>query len=146
MVSRKRRLTAPAMVILPPGAGSLCRSRPPGANRAAALREALAAQIANSMEVRVDPTRFFPGYAVEIDDDAQTLGLGSPGEAAVLSIVTIPGDVRETSADLFGPIVMNAASRKAKQAILQNEAYTTKHRLLDSPALTQAPATVQASG
>lgn len=41
---------------------------------------------------------------------------------------------------------MNAASRKAKQAILRKETYTAKYRLLDSPALTQAPTTVQASG
>jgi flagellar assembly factor FliW len=96
--------------------------------------------------VVVDPMRFFPDYDVEIDDDdARELGLESAGDAAVLSIVTIPPDVGETSANLLGPIVINAANRKAKQVILQNDGYTTKHRLLDSPALTEAPA-VGASG
>ena len=89
--------------------------------------------------VVVDPMQFFPEYDVELEEeDVEELGLESPSEAVVLSIATIPRDVRETSANLLGPLVINAANRKAKQVILQNESYTTKHRLLESPALTQA--------
>jgi len=91
--------------------------------------------------VVVDPMQFFPDYEVEInDDDARDLDLESPSDAAVLSIVTIPGEIGETSVNLLGPIIINAASRKAKQVILQNDAYMMRHRLLDSPALARPPA------
>jgi flagellar assembly factor FliW len=94
--------------------------------------------------VVIDPMPFFPDYEVMIeDDDVRELGLESPAQAAVFTIVTIPDDVRDTSANLLGPIVINADERKAKQVILQNDEYMTKHRLLESPALRQ-PATAEA--
>ena len=79
----------------------------------------------------IDPIDFFPDYAVEIDDaEAEALSLDSPDDAAILNIVTIAEDYRDTTVNLLAPVVVNTKTRRAKQAVLANEAYHTKHRLM----------------
>jgi len=83
--------------------------------------------------VVIDPLTFFPDYQVEIDEaEAEALGLSSPDDAAVLNIVTIAENYPDTTVNLIAPVVVNTRTRKAKQVILSNEAYTTRHRLMDA--------------
>lgn len=86
--------------------------------------------------VVVNPYDFFTDYEVLLEEqDAQAIGLEAAADAAILSLVTLGRDPAEATANLVGPIVVNAKNRKAKQVVLANQAYTTKHRLL--PQLSQ---------
>ena len=77
------------------------------------------------------PLVFFPEYEVVIDDDVErALGLTSPDEVLIYTILTLSGtEIRDLTANLMAPIVVNAKTRRAKQIVLDRSPYTTKHRL-----------------
>lgn len=75
----------------------------------------------------VDPFIYFPGYVVDLPD------LPEPGpgeEVAVLAIVTLPrGDNETCTANLQGPLVIQFPTRVARQVVLSDSHYHTKHPL-----------------
>lgn len=75
----------------------------------------------------VDPFQFFPGYVV----DAPEIPEAGPGEeVAVLSIVTLPRARGEPcTANLQGPLVFETPARTARQVILEDPRYHTRHEL-----------------
>lgn len=77
------------------------------------------------------PLAFFPDYEFTIDDDVEKeLGLTSPEEVLIYAILTLEGtEIRDLTANLIAPIVINAATRRAKQIVLDHSPYKTKHRL-----------------
>lgn len=92
--------------------------------------------------VAVNPYDFFSDYEFEVgEEDAQELGLARLEEVAVFVLLTIgvEGSNRVT-ANLVAPVVVNLNSKKAKQIILQNERYTTKHLLWEDVVETTAGA------
>ena len=76
-----------------------------------------------------DPRTFVADYEVSIrKDDVQSLGLRDLSESQVLVIVNkVDGDL---TANLLGPIVIGAHSLRAKQLVLSDKRYGTRHRLL----------------
>ncbi len=66
-----------------------------------------------------DPFAVAPGYEVDISaGDEQFLGLASPGEALVLTVVTLPASKGEpATTNLRGPLVFNAATQRARQVV-----------------------------
>jgi flagellar assembly factor FliW len=75
----------------------------------------------------VDPFIYFPGYVVDLPDVPET----APGEAvAVLTIVTLPrGNDVLCTANLQGPLVIQFPARVARQVVLTDSHYHTKHPL-----------------
>ena len=78
-----------------------------------------------------DPFLFFPDYAVDLGEpEAAVLQAGRPEELSVYVVVTIPPEgVREMTANLLAPVVLNLRSRLGLQVILDGSGYTTRHRL-----------------
>jgi flagellar assembly factor FliW len=78
--------------------------------------------------VVTDPWSIVPEFSPEISDaDAEELGLASFQDARVFGILTIPGGAQEMSINLRAPIVVNVATRRAKQVVLLSDEYTTRH-------------------
>ena len=77
------------------------------------------------------PLVFFPDYEFTIDDDVEKeLGLTSPEDVLIYTILTLAGkEIRDLTANLMAPIVINVKTRLAKQIVLDRSSYTTKHRL-----------------
>jgi flagellar assembly factor FliW len=77
----------------------------------------------------IDPADFFMGY------DADMV-IGAAGvRAVVLAIVTIPrGRPNAVSANLMAPVVVNLETRTARQVILDETVYSTRHPLLPPAA------------
>ncbi|MEI8282264.1 MAG: flagellar assembly protein FliW [Armatimonadota bacterium] len=75
------------------------------------------------------PEFFVAEYAPAItDSEAQLLGLSPNTEHLVLVTTTIPaGNPRAATANLAAPVIINLESRKAKQVILEDEAYTIRY-------------------
>lgn len=76
----------------------------------------------------VDPAIYVADYTPEMpEDDARELQLDEDTPQLVYTIVTIPrGKPEELTLNLAGPIVINAASRKARQVVLEDPLYGTK--------------------
>lgn len=80
------------------------------------------------------PFVFFPDYEFELDDaNQQKLGLEKEEDLLIYTLLTIPaGKVADMTANLMAPIVINAQTKQAKQIVLENSPYTTKHRLFQN--------------
>ena len=82
------------------------------------------------------PFLFFPDYSFEIDDETiRELDVKSSDKLLYYSMITIPnGSIRYMTANLLAPVVINIENMQAKQVVLENSNYTTKHRLFPEPA------------
>jgi len=89
--------------------------------------------------VLVDPALVFPEYRVDAPaGDLEEIVLTSPTKAIVYVVVTIPENPRDMTVNLMGPLVLNSSSKKAKQLVLMDSRYSTKHRLLPVEACDHA--------
>ncbi len=85
--------------------------------------------------VVVEPKWVMPGYQIDLSPSvAAGLGIAQPDDMSVLVIVTIPEDPREMTANLRGPLVFNAASRKGSQLILDDESLSSQFRIISDQA------------
>jgi flagellar assembly factor FliW len=82
--------------------------------------------------VIVDPTFFFSDYKLELHEkELEELNFQQMKELTPYVIVTVPPDPSQMSADLLGPLVINFKKRIAKQVVMPDSPYTTKHYILD---------------
>lgn len=80
----------------------------------------------------MDPLIVCPNYNPEADDELlNVLGTIIPEELLVLVTVTVPKDLTQMSVNLKGPIVINAAEKKAIQIIVEGDEYQVKFPIYD---------------
>jgi flagellar assembly factor FliW len=76
-----------------------------------------------------EPSRYLPSY----DNDVTQKIFGKGGgieDAVVLATATVPpGKPNDTTLNLSGPIVLDAATRRGRQMVLEDAAYTTRYRV-----------------
>lgn len=79
-----------------------------------------------------DPTLFVPDYQAPIRaDDLAALGIEDVSQGQVLVIVNkVDGYL---TANLLGPLVIGTGSLAAKQLVLSDKRYSTRHRLVRLP-------------
>jgi flagellar assembly factor FliW len=76
----------------------------------------------------VSPFHFFSEYDFQLEDLAvEELSLKSEKEVQVFSILTAEDPFENTTANLQAPIIINTTNQKAKQIILNDGQYKTKH-------------------
>jgi flagellar assembly factor FliW len=85
--------------------------------------------------VVINPFTVYPDYDIEISDvDAHELGVASASDVLVLSIVTIPEDLRFVTANLLSPLIVNMRNKRGKQILLSDTDYPINYRILkDAP-------------
>lgn len=80
----------------------------------------------------MDPLLVQPEYNPEVDDELlKPLGNWELDELLVLVTVTVPSDLTKMSINLRGPIVINAAEKKACQVIVEGDEYAIKFPIYD---------------
>ena len=78
-----------------------------------------------------DPFLFMPQYKMVLNDDEKyRLKVESTESIVIRVIVTIPKVHMEMTANLVAPLVINRKCRLAKQIVLTNAEYDTKHLLM----------------
>ncbi|MEC3882775.1 flagellar assembly protein FliW [Halobacillus sp. HZG1] len=77
-----------------------------------------------------NPYHFYKDY--EFDIEEEKLGIMRTEDVAVYNVVTLRDPFDESTLNLQAPIVMNTAVGKAKQLILNQPEYNTKHLLIPS--------------
>lgn len=69
----------------------------------------------------LEPELFAPQYQVALTKhDLESLGLQKPEKIRAFSIITIPDDPTQMTANLKAPIVINIEKRTARQIVLQD--------------------------
>ncbi len=88
--------------------------------------------------VILNPMSIWPDYQPQIGpDDLQGLELTQDADLELYCIVTLSSDPQHVTANLKGPIAINTATMKARQIILVDDRYMTKHSLLDASKQTE---------
>ena len=78
----------------------------------------------------VNPFLFRQDYELDIDDELlKEIGISSPEDALIFSIVTIP-PAGPMTANLQGPLIINRKTRIGKQGILTDPRWKTKHDIM----------------
>lgn len=81
--------------------------------------------------VTVSPFLFFNNYEFEMTLPVQEqLRLEKFEDVDVLVIITVKDPFHESTANLQAPIVVNRNGKLAKQVVLNDKRYQTKHRLI----------------
>ncbi len=85
--------------------------------------------------VVTNPFLFFKDYDFELDRaTVHSLEIKEPSDVAVYSILTLQDPFEHTTANLQAPVLVHVKNKKAKQVILNDDKYTTKHALFqESP-------------
>ena len=82
--------------------------------------------------VILNPTSIWPDYKPQLGkEELQGLELANDEDLELYCIVTLSSDPQHVTANLKGPIAINTVSMTARQIILVDDTYTTKHSLLD---------------
>lgn len=79
-----------------------------------------------------DPRLFVPDYVVPIrKEDLSGLGLTDTDGAQVFVIVNKVGELM--TGNLQGPLIINTATRTARQLVLSDKRFSTRHPLMRMP-------------
>lgn len=102
------------------------------------LPEAEAFQVLQSIQTKevafiiTDPFQFFLDYDFQLESqEIEKLQLQQVEDAAVYVLLTMSDSVEKITANLQAPVIINTKQQLAKQVILMNTAYETKHRLFE---------------
>ena len=80
--------------------------------------------------VIIDPRVPFVDYdPVFAPGDLQGLGACRPDELVLMSVVTVPGDAKEMTANLLAPLLINPEKRLGRQVIVSDPKTPTKHQV-----------------
>jgi flagellar assembly factor FliW len=78
----------------------------------------------------IEPKIFKPDYVAKLmPADMRSIELETITETRIYTILTIPSNVTEMSANLKAPIVINNAKKIAKQIVLQDSKLTVTHEM-----------------
>ncbi|MCV9884677.1 flagellar assembly protein FliW [Metabacillus halosaccharovorans] len=81
--------------------------------------------------VVVNPFLFFQEYEFNLlENDKEVLKINAQEDIQILSILTVKEPFSESTANLQAPVIINHKEKLAKQIILNNTTYTTRHRII----------------
>lgn len=79
----------------------------------------------------VNPLKADENYNPKVNDEMlKPIGNYSDEDLAVFLLATIPADVKETSVNMRAPLIINVATKKGIQIILDSPEYEIKHKLI----------------
>ncbi len=84
--------------------------------------------------VLIEPYIFRPDYSPDVSSselEEIQLTPDSTDEMLVFTIVTIPEEQRDMTANLQGPIIMNRTLHIGRQCISENENWKTRHKIME---------------
>ena len=98
--------------------------------------------------VMVNPLSFKPDYDPSIPlSVSKDLDVRAAEDLSVFVIVTIPaGNPRGLTANLLGPVVVNARSRQARQLVLDDRLYSHRHQVIPEAEPENTPENPSAGG
>lgn len=87
----------------------------------------------------IEPLNFMFSYEIELSDaDVRFLDIQKSEEVVMYVIVNIPEKPQDMTANLQGPIIINASNKKARQIISTNSDHVLRARILDEMVKREA--------
>lgn len=83
--------------------------------------------------ILTDPFIFKPDYDFELNEETlQELQIEDASDIVVYVILVIPDKVEDISANMAAPVIINARKRLARQVILDDSDYQTRHKVFNN--------------
>lgn len=80
--------------------------------------------------ILANPFALFPDYEFDLpDEETDALGKDEPDQLAVFCIVNVSQGLKNATANLLAPVVLNAATGAARQVVLSDKQYSIRHPL-----------------
>lgn len=80
--------------------------------------------------ILVNPFVLFPGYEFDLpEEESEALGIKAPEQATIFCIVNASRGLNNATVNLLAPVVLNTATGTARQVVLNDRSYTTRHPL-----------------
>lgn len=81
--------------------------------------------------VMMNPFQIIGDYDIVIGDGTVAeLGIEKPEDVILYTILTIPEDIKNMTANMQAPIVLNAETKAGAQEIQDNDRYSRRHKLV----------------
>lgn len=81
--------------------------------------------------IMMDPFQIDPDYDIEISEGTvKKIEIEKPEDVMLYVILTIPENVKNMTANMKAPIVVNTVNRKGIQEVVDDDRYTTRHSLV----------------
>lgn len=81
--------------------------------------------------VVIEPKYIKEDYEVDVpDEEVEVLNIDEKCDITVLSIVVVPEDITQMTANLKAPIIINNTNKKGKQVVLECKDYSIKHYIM----------------
>lgn len=88
--------------------------------------------------VIADVFSLFPSYDIELSQSAiEALELDNAKDSILYCIMTVKEPFNESTVNLQAPVIINSKKNIAKQVVLNNQNYKTRHKLIESPIFSQ---------
>ena len=82
--------------------------------------------------VVTDPFSINPEYFEDVDDaETEELQIKDAEDVLTLAIVTVPENVKNATANLKAPVLINLQNNKGKQIIMKNETFPVKYYIMN---------------
>lgn len=95
----------------------------------------------------INPTLFFPDYSIEIHSrEVEDIGVKDASDLEVYVIVTAAREVKEMTANLQGPIIVNTENQMAKQLIMGHSGHSVAESLFVEQGASAGTPNMQAAG
>lgn len=79
-----------------------------------------------------DPRQLFANYEVDVSAEREVLGIESDDDMAIYVVLTIGENPMRTTANLLAPVLLNRRTGLARQLVLSDSRYSTKHPIIAS--------------
>ena len=80
--------------------------------------------------ILINPFAFFSAYEFDLpDEETQALGITASRQVTVFCIVNASRGIKNATANLLAPVVVNTATGAARQVVLVNSRYGIRHPL-----------------
>ncbi len=88
--------------------------------------------------VIINPFIFKKDYDINIPEKVvNKLKIESEKDVLIYSIIVVPEDINNITANLAGPIIININEKLGKQIVLEDKRYNSKHRIFDELQLME---------
>lgn len=84
--------------------------------------------------VVANPLSFFPDYTVDVNEnEIDSLAIENVDSVALLAILTVRSGGRDVTANLVGPLLVNADNLRGRQLVLDRPDLSTRHVVVSAP-------------
>ncbi len=77
-----------------------------------------------------DPSQLFANYEVDVSAEREVLQIESDDDVGLYVVLTIGENPMRTTANLLAPVLLNKRTGLARQLVLSDSRYSTKHPII----------------